>query len=188
MKTCRLCGTEKPFNGFAPRARSRDGLRAQCRDCRSTKARSAYTLNIDKHRAKGRRSMQLARTRHPERNKAVKARDYEKNRAARLATIKRWRERNPERVIALAMKSGATRRSRLEGVAAERVDRLVVFSRDKWTCGLCRLPVAKADASIDHIIPIAKGGSHTYQNCQTAHLKCNLSKGARFMGQLRLCG
>jgi 5-methylcytosine-specific restriction endonuclease McrA len=123
--------------------------------------------------------MQVARARRPERVKAAKDRDYRRNRTSRLAAIKRWRERNPERVYALAIKGSAKRRSRLDNVIVERIDRLVVFERDRWICGLCLLKVERADASIDHIIPIAKGGDHTYKNVQLAHLKCNLSKGAR---------
>lgn len=33
--------------------------------------------------------------------------------------------------------------------------------------------------SIDHIVPLSKGGSHTQENLQWVHLRCNLSKGAR---------
>lgn len=79
----------------------------------------------------------------------------------------------------MVIKGSAKRRSRLESVMVEYVDRRIVFERDGWMCGLCGLQVAKADASIDHIVPIAKGGDHTYKNVQIAHLKCNLSKGAR---------
>lgn len=33
--------------------------------------------------------------------------------------------------------------------------------------------------SIDHIIPISKGGQHTWDNIQLAHIGCNSSKGNR---------
>jgi 5-methylcytosine-specific restriction endonuclease McrA len=32
-------------------------------------------------------------------------------------------------------------------------------------------------ASLDHVRPISRGGSHTYFNVQLAHLTCNLKKG-----------
>lgn len=64
------------------------------------------------------------------------------------------------------------------------IEKLV--SRDGAVCGLCRggvdltldhpNPMSK---SIDHIVPISRGGSHSMENCQLAHLSCNVRKGAR---------
>lgn len=34
-------------------------------------------------------------------------------------------------------------------------------------------------ASLDHRVPLAKGGKHSMANCQLAHLDCNVLKGAR---------
>jgi len=33
--------------------------------------------------------------------------------------------------------------------------------------------------SIDHILPLSKGGSHSQENVQWAHLVCNTRKGNR---------
>jgi 5-methylcytosine-specific restriction endonuclease McrA len=59
-----------------------------------------------------------------------------------------------------------------------------VYERDEWTCGLCRLPVDPGlawphpmSASVDHILPLSQGGSHTLANVQCAHLSCNCAKG-----------
>lgn len=64
-----------------------------------------------------------------------------------------------------------------------RVDRLVVFDRDGWLCGLCACPINRAlqwpdpgSVSLDHIVPLARGGGHTYLNVQAAHLLCNIRK------------
>jgi Restriction endonuclease len=61
-----------------------------------------------------------------------------------------------------------------------------IFERDKWICQICFEKVNKklkwpdpGSASIDHVIPIAKGGSHCRQNVVLAHRICNSSKGAR---------
>jgi 5-methylcytosine-specific restriction endonuclease McrA len=32
---------------------------------------------------------------------------------------------------------------------------------------------------VDHIVPISKGGPHSYLNVQLAHAKCNRTKGAK---------
>lgn len=75
------------------------------------------------------------------------------------------------------------RKRRVRAVFDEQVHMTTVIERDGWTCGLCGDPVDPAidwpdsmSASIDHIIPIARGGRHNYENVQLAHLLCNLRK------------
>lgn len=69
---------------------------------------------------------------------------------------------------------------------AENVISRTVFERDGWMCGICSGPVDASLAwpdpyspSLDHVVPLARGGHHTYQNTQLAHLRCNVSKGDR---------
>ena len=40
----------------------------------------------------------------------------------------------------------------------------------------CGLVVEDGDFSLDHRIPITCGGKHAMENCQTAHLICNIRK------------
>lgn len=58
-----------------------------------------------------------------------------------------------------------------------------VFERDRWICGICNKKVDillsyphPMSKSLDHIVPLSKGGAHSFENCQTAHLRCNLLK------------
>lgn len=79
------------------------------------------------------------------------------------------------------------RRAEYFGVEFEQVDALSVFERDGWTCRLCgtatpyplRGSTAPMAPELDHIIPISKGGPHTYANLQCACRRCNIAKGAR---------
>lgn len=78
----------------------------------------------------------------------------------------------------------------------EKVDPIAVFERDGWRCHLCNRATPKAmrgknksnSPELDHIIPIALGGLHTYDNVACACRECNGSKGARAMGQLLMFG
>lgn len=61
-----------------------------------------------------------------------------------------------------------------------------VFERDGWACGICCEPVDAAleypdpmSKSLDHVVPLSRGGSHSRENAQLAHLFCNLRKGDR---------
>lgn len=55
-----------------------------------------------------------------------------------------------------------------------------VFERDGWICGICHGPVDpeliwpnRMMATIDHIVPVVQGGTHTLANVRLAHLSCN---------------
>jgi 5-methylcytosine-specific restriction endonuclease McrA len=50
-------------------------------------------------------------------------------------------------------------------------------------CWICRHPVL-GDWSMDHVIPLAKGGDHTYNNVRLTHARCNSDKGARLPDEL----
>jgi 5-methylcytosine-specific restriction endonuclease McrA len=46
-------------------------------------------------------------------------------------------------------------------------------------CALCGEPIlTMKEASIDHVIPLSKGGVHGPNNMQLAHVVCNQKKGA----------
>lgn len=78
------------------------------------------------------------------------------------------------------------RRAALVGVEAEDFDRVEIFERDGWTCGLCRRPIDRwrsmpdvMAASLDHVIPLSLGGSHTRRNSRASHFGCNARRGNR---------
>lgn len=88
--------------------------------------------------------------------------------------------------IAAERPSGDRERAEYWGVAYEPIDRPTIYNHDKWICQLCheqvdpklKLPDQMC-ASLDHIIPMSRGGPHLYTNVQLAHLLCNMFKGNR---------
>jgi 5-methylcytosine-specific restriction endonuclease McrA/predicted nucleic acid-binding Zn ribbon protein len=78
----------------------------------------------------------------------------------------------------------------------ESVDAIKVFNRDGWKCQLCHKKLKRKDRGmccdnapeLDHIIPLSKGGEHSYRNTQCACRKCNSEKSNNELGQLRLFG
>lgn len=69
--------------------------------------------------------------------------------------------------------SDAKRRRKMTSTRVEPIKHIVVAERDGWRCGICGGRVTRATWSIDHVIPISKNGSHTYDNVVLAHRDCN---------------
>jgi len=71
-----------------------------------------------------------------------------------------------------------------------------LYKRDNGICSICGgkcdwsdhqyrgryFIVGKTYPSIDHVIPLAKGGTHSWDNVKLAHLSCNSAKGASLVG------
>lgn len=73
----------------------------------------------------------------------------------------------------------ASRRARKKGQFVERVSRSVVWNRDGGICHVCGL-IANPDGwELDHVVPISRGGEHSYANTAVSHPKCNHLKGDR---------
>lgn len=53
-----------------------------------------------------------------------------------------------------------------------------IFERDAGVCQICYKQVTEDNCSCDHKISISRGGQHTWDNVQTAHITCNSAKGS----------
>lgn len=107
-----------------------------------------------------------------------------------------WRAHSAELAYALGNPTSTTshkHRAEKRGLAAELVILAEVAERDRWKCGICGKRVVKTakgrrSASLDHIVPISKGGGNLYSNTQLSHLECNWAKKDRdrMASQMRL--
>lgn len=100
----------------------------------------------------------------------------EKYKEKSTPTRKRWQKENPDKVADYKHR----RRARENNVANEKMKVSEIYERDEWICQICLLPVDKElkapntmRKSLDHILPILRGGTHTKDNVQLAHLSCN---------------
>jgi 5-methylcytosine-specific restriction endonuclease McrA len=46
-------------------------------------------------------------------------------------------------------------------------------------CGICHMPLSAHDIEVDHIVPVAVGGSDARRNLRLVHGMCNRVRGAR---------
>lgn len=72
----------------------------------------------------------------------------------------------------------ARRRQQKGSTQVEPVSHVLVAERDGWRCAICRGEVTRETWSLDHVVPLSKGGAHTYANVVLAHRSCNVRRGA----------
>lgn len=132
---------------------------------------------------------------HPEKRKAY-CKAYDK--AYQLANAEKIKSRqkayhlaHPEKRKIRRRKQRALRRN----VYHEPYTGNYIFERDGWVCQICGQKINKRlkypnprAGSIDHIVPLSKGGDDSPINVQASHLRCNVGKHATNKGQLRLFG
>jgi len=167
LKYCKICGAEA--NG------------AYCGDkCRKVKAcRDSHELNKAKKVLKARPCKECGAVFTPEYGN--KKRDF----CSDLCGHKNARRQRKQK-----------ERARMRGAKFEGVNAMEVFARDGWRCQLCKAKLKRKDRGtfkdmapeLDHIVPLSKGGEHSYRNTQCVCRKCNSDKGSNEIGQLRMFG
>lgn len=71
----------------------------------------------------------------------------------------------------------------MRGVRSESIDSRQVFVEENWKCYLCDrqciewpgFAVSEA-ATLDHVMPVSKGGTHTRDNVRCCCWACNMEK------------
>jgi 5-methylcytosine-specific restriction endonuclease McrA len=106
------------------------------------------------------------------------------NRERTQENAKAWAQANPDKVRA----HNALRNKMMRANRVELFDPWEVFERDGWVCRLCDEMVDAElthpdpqSKSLDHIIPVSRGGEHSRANTQLAHFRCNSSKNNKTM-------
>ena len=93
-----------------------------------------------------------------------KERDYQK----------KWEAKHPRRN---AEHSGLWR-ARKVATSVGPVDYTKTMKDARGKCQICLKPFGLEQINIDHIIPLARGGTHTQRNLQASHASCNRKKWA----------
>ena len=96
-----------------------------------------------------------------------------------------YREANRERVRVLGRQTANTRRARKRGLVVKPADYAEILTEFGMACHLCGAPIETTDElHFDHVIPLARGGSHTKDNIRPSHALCNQRKGPRLVAHV----
>lgn len=198
MKTCKICLIERPHSEFYVRPSAKDGMSNECRPCARARTlkwqlenperkRANMARFTEAHRETERERLAKYHAEHPEANRAAVARYVETHKEQRKEDHLRWRTANPEklaennRLYALAnpdsIRAKLVRR-RAKIAAAPAND----FTAEQWAAkkdyynNRCAYCMAQEPLQIEHMIPIARGGSNTDDNIVPACGPCNRRK------------
>lgn len=184
--SCAICG--KPIH---LRKNSLPSGQARCRPCWHTQMRDARPHGLSRYQ-RGCRCEVCRRANtldHGARRGVV-----ETERACRICgtlftsrTPRQWLCSDDCRRQQARAHSSAYRASRRAGRSVERpVIPSRIFDRDRWRCHICRRKLTAKhkwphpwSPSIDHLLPLTRGGEHVPENVATACLRCNIAKSNR---------
>lgn len=161
-RICPTCGEDKPrtTDYWYAAKRSTDGLAGDCKECAKRRRREG---------------------RNPERERIYRRTPEQQARAAERA--RRRRRDDPD----VGHDATRRRRARKAAVHSEPYRRMDIAERDGWRCGLCGCPILPfvryphpRSLSIDHVVPLSRGGPDAPDNVHATHLRCNLRKYASF--------
>lgn len=106
---------------------------------------------------------------------------FRRNRDRQRAANKRFYYKNRAAMIERANASERKRRALKKGCQGSHTisDLRAILKAQKYRCVYCYADLRKAKRHLDHIMPLARGGSDGRENLQYLCAPCNLSKGAK---------
>lgn len=197
MKKCSKCGELKPLQDFARDKSKKSGYKSACKACLKTPEHRAYAAkyrveHLDYYREKHAEY----RERNREAVRAYRRAHYDPQKQHE------YYEKNRERLLQYGRAYNATEQGRARSALAKAKRRAhiatgdpgitlrALYDRDGGRCQLCGglcdyddfilrdgvTVVGNLYPSIDHVVPLSRGGSHTWDNVQLAHKGCNCIK------------
>lgn len=112
-------------------------------------------------------------------NKAIRCESCARARQKRQQSS--WGKQNPDKEKARRRAVHRNRRARkksAEGVITQKKWRALLTSSG-GKCSYCGLP----GSTMDHIVPLSRGGVHAISNIAVACLRCNVAKGAKLVSE-----
>lgn len=184
-KTCSLCNTEKDLSEFPKNGKDRYGgqmYRPECKPCHSEDKKRRYAE--DGKTAERQKAQKKHRRDTDEEYRLECISSSLKWQEDKYANDSEWRERNNKRGYAWkktpkgkasAQAVSSTRRARLKGATVSD-DALALEKQFRLSMTECADCNTTESLSLDHIIPLSKGGKHDPSNWQCLCVPCNSRK------------
>lgn len=144
---------------------------AACDFCDVTFLKKRRDQRFCSRRCRIRQTSRLAYRRDPERALTRWRNWYARNRESFKAYVREWRRDNPDR---RALYERRRRAARVRAIGRHSLaDVLALFEAYDWRCAYCGSDKA---LTVDHRVPLSRGGDDSVQNLIPACPSCNSSK------------
>jgi 5-methylcytosine-specific restriction endonuclease McrA len=177
LKTCTKCGRELPATTeyFFAQKNPTQPLRAKCKVCHTRQANGRHKVpEVAEHLRKRAREKY---SEDPESGREKCRLWREGNRETMRECGRTYSRKNPDK---RATKT-RNRKARIRGSVGRHTvaDERRQYERQRGRCYWCGVSVPWSAKHVDHVIPVARGGSNGPENLVIACASCNLSKGAK---------
>lgn len=135
--------------------------------------RNWRSANKEKNLAREIKYREENREKLRERSRLAGAKNKEKYHAKATANTARWKKANPEKVRSYLRNSKASRRLAEGSHTGEDIKE--IYRMQRGLCAYCKIKVGEK-YHVDHIQPLARGGSNYRNNLQILCGTCNLQK------------
>lgn len=200
-KTCRVCKVNKETSNFCKVSSSTDGFNSRCKAC----AKDYYDKNRDKILAQKSAYYQANYDRIAEYRQHYYAEnrdrlnfqrraEYSANPEKANARSREWARNNREKMNAyyrkyavekphIIRKKRLKRRIRTSDNGVFEVTKRDIRSLLNRECVFCG---SRSEITLDHVLPIARGGRHSVGNLMPLCLSCNASKQDKTFMEFRM--
>ena len=184
-KFCSSCKKEQDVSMFGLNSRARDGLQYFCTPCRAAKHRAKKIAlgqnvkpNLPKKTKEQRNADALARY-HRNKERIAQRRKDEYNHIIFIERASRLRRKEFQRPLKneRQMRRYRVQQEKTFVILPKEIEKL--YSSPCCNCG------SNENQSVDHIIPLSRGGNHSIGNLMTLCRSCNSSKHARTLIEWR---
>lgn len=188
QKRCSKCGETKALSEFYRDRAASDGLTYRCKPCLRSAAKTWRQVHPERQAQNNRQWV----SKHRDQRQKQQSAWYLRNQGQQRERVRQWRVANREHYIARHKRYVKRHPEKIKAIQNRRRARLMGnggrLTEQEWstiklsfnnTCLRCGRCEPEISLSMDHVIPLSRGGRHEAANIQPLCFDCNRWKNAR---------